>query len=107
MIGENESYEYVAFHNQPSIFTKKCDKNIFSSKLYPESSNDEDIKCLYAKLFIDICHYYVTVSVLVKKSVILFKNCKMMTSNIQNIPNLHLFITCWHEDGIKAKKCCN
>ena len=28
------------------IFTKKCDKNILSSKLYPESSNDEDIKCL-------------------------------------------------------------
>ena len=28
----------------------------------------------------------------------------MITSNIQNIPNLHIIITCWHEDGIKAKK---
>ena len=37
---------YVAFYNQPYIFTKKCDKNILSSKLYPESSNDEDTKCL-------------------------------------------------------------
>ena len=73
----------------------------------------------------DICHYYVNVSVLVQKSsyfqilgqifqklslktsVILFKNCKMITSNIQNIPNPHIIITCWHEDGIKAKKCCN
>ena len=27
----------------------------------------------------------------------------MITSNIQNIPNLHIIITCWHEDGIKAK----
>ena len=34
---------YAAFYNQPYIFTKKCDKNIVSSKLYPESSNDEDI----------------------------------------------------------------
>ena len=38
-----------------------------------------------------------------KTSVILFKNCKLMTSNIQNIPNVHIIITCWHEDGIEAK----
>ena len=44
VVARNSSY--VAFYNQPYIFTKKCDKNILSSKLYPESSNDEDIKCL-------------------------------------------------------------
>ena len=26
----------------------------------------------------------------------------MITSNIQNIPNLHIIIRCWHEDGIKV-----
>ena len=27
----------------------------------------------------------------------------MITSNIKKIPTLDIIITCWHEDGIKAK----
>ena len=42
---KNQTKGEVTFHNQPYIFTEKCDKNILSSKLYPQSSNDVDIKC--------------------------------------------------------------
>ena len=27
----------------------------------------------------------------------------MITSNVQNISNLHIFITCWDEDVLKQK----